>query len=124
MLMGLGMGLVMSPMSTAGMNAVEPSKAGVASGILTMSRMVGGTFGVAAMGALITGLGRAKIDDLLPGDARRAARSSWPTRSARAARGPAARWATPSTRPSSTRSTTACASAPPSPSSARCWPGC
>jgi MFS family permease len=67
MLMGLGMGLVMSPMSTAGMNAVEPSKAGVASGILTMSRMVGGTFGVAAMGALITGLGRAKIDELLPG---------------------------------------------------------
>ena len=64
--MGLGMGLVMSPMSTAGMNAVEPSKAGVASGILTMSRMVGGTFGVAAMGALITGLGKAKIDDLLP----------------------------------------------------------
>jgi hypothetical protein len=56
----------MSPMSTAGMNAVEPSKAGVASGILTMSRMVGGTFGVAAMGALITGLGKAKIDDLLP----------------------------------------------------------
>ena len=65
-LMGLGMGLVMSPMSTAGMNAVEPSKAGVASGILTMSRMVGGTFGVAAMGALITGLGKSKIDDLLP----------------------------------------------------------
>jgi EmrB/QacA subfamily drug resistance transporter len=66
MLMGLGMGLVMSPMSTAGMNAVEPTKAGVASGILTMSRMVGGTFGVAAMGALISGLGRSKIDDLLP----------------------------------------------------------
>jgi EmrB/QacA subfamily drug resistance transporter len=65
-LMGLGMGLVMSPMSTAGMNAVEPSKAGVASGVLTMSRMVGGTFGVAAMGALITGLGKSKIDSLLP----------------------------------------------------------
>jgi EmrB/QacA subfamily drug resistance transporter len=65
-LMGLGMGLVMSPMSTAGMNAVEPTKAGVASGILTMSRMVGGTFGVAAMGALISGLGRSKIDELLP----------------------------------------------------------
>jgi EmrB/QacA subfamily drug resistance transporter len=66
MLMGLGMGLVMSPMSTAGMNAVEPAKAGVASGILTMSRMVGGTFGVAAMGALITGLGKSKLDQLLP----------------------------------------------------------
>jgi EmrB/QacA subfamily drug resistance transporter len=66
MLMGLGMGLVMSPMSTAGMNAVEPSKAGVASGILSMARMVGGTFGVAVMGALITGLGKSKLDQLLP----------------------------------------------------------
>jgi MFS family permease len=65
-LMGLGMGLVMSPMSTAAMNAVEPTKAGVASGILSMSRMVGGTFGVAAMGALVTALGSNRIDDLLP----------------------------------------------------------
>jgi EmrB/QacA subfamily drug resistance transporter len=65
-LMGLGMGLVMSPMSTAAMNAVEHTKAGVASGILSMSRMVGGTFGVAAMGALVSGLGRGRIDDLLP----------------------------------------------------------
>ncbi len=65
-LLGLGMGLVMSPMSTAGMNAVEPSKAGVASGILSMSRMVGGTFGVAVMGALITGLGKSKLEQLLP----------------------------------------------------------
>ena len=65
-LMGLGMGLVMSPMSTAAMNAVEPAKAGVASGILSMSRMVGGTFGVAAMGALVTGLGKGRIDHLLP----------------------------------------------------------
>jgi EmrB/QacA subfamily drug resistance transporter len=65
-LMGLGMGLVMSPMSTAAMNAVEPTKAGVASGILSMSRMVGGTFGVAAMGALVSGLGKGRIDELLP----------------------------------------------------------
>jgi EmrB/QacA subfamily drug resistance transporter len=65
-LMGLGMGLVMSPMSTAAMNAVEPAKAGVASGILSMSRMVGGTFGVAAMGALVTGLGKGRIDSQLP----------------------------------------------------------
>jgi EmrB/QacA subfamily drug resistance transporter len=65
-LMGLGMGLVMSPMSTAAMNAVDRSKAGVASGIVSMSRMVGGTFGVAAMGALITGLGKSKLDGLLP----------------------------------------------------------
>jgi MFS family permease len=65
-LMGLGMGLVMSPMSTAAMNAVEHTKAGVASGILSMSRMVGGTFGVAAMGALVSGLGKSRIDTLLP----------------------------------------------------------
>jgi EmrB/QacA subfamily drug resistance transporter len=65
-LMGLGMGLVMSPMSTAAMNAVEQSKAGVASGILSMSRMVGGSFGVAAMGALITGLGKHRLGELLP----------------------------------------------------------
>jgi hypothetical protein len=64
--MGLGMGLIMSPMSTAAMNAVDPAKAGVASGVLSMSRMVGGTFGVAAMGALITGLGRHKLDETLP----------------------------------------------------------
>src|SRR3712207_7866267 len=46
MLMGAGMGLTMSPMTSAAMNAVEPTKAGVASGILSMSRMIGGTFGV------------------------------------------------------------------------------
>ena len=57
-LMGLGMGLVMSPMSTAAMNAVDRSKAGAASGVLSMSRMVGSTFGVAVMGALVTTIGR------------------------------------------------------------------
>jgi EmrB/QacA subfamily drug resistance transporter len=65
-LMGLGMGLTMAPMSTAAMNAVEPAKAGVASGILSMSRMVGGTFGVATLGALVTAVGRSRLGDLLP----------------------------------------------------------
>jgi EmrB/QacA subfamily drug resistance transporter len=65
-LMGLGIGLVMSPMSTAAMNAVDPSKAGAASGTLSMSRMVGGTFGVAVLGALVSGVGRSKLDELLP----------------------------------------------------------
>src|SRR5437868_4360057 len=41
-LMGGGMALGMSPMSTAAMNAVPATKAGVASGILSMNRMVGG----------------------------------------------------------------------------------
>ena len=52
-LMGVGIALVMSPMSTAAMNAVDQSKAGVASGILSMSRMVGGTLGVAVLGTFI-----------------------------------------------------------------------
>jgi EmrB/QacA subfamily drug resistance transporter len=52
-LMGVGIALVMSPMSTAAMNAVDQTKAGVASGILSMSRMVGGTLGVAVLGTFI-----------------------------------------------------------------------
>ncbi len=66
MLMGVGMGFVMSPMSLAAMNAVDRAKSGVASGILSMNRMVGGTFGVAILGALVATLGRSKIDELLP----------------------------------------------------------
>ncbi|HMD52628.1 MAG TPA: MFS transporter [Solirubrobacteraceae bacterium] len=65
-MMGVGMAFVMSPMSTAAMNSVEQTKAGVASGILSMNRMVGGTFGVAVLGAMVSTLGRSKIDELLP----------------------------------------------------------
>ena len=66
-LLGIGMALVMSPMSTAAMNSVSPDKAGVASGILSMSRMVGGTFGVAAIGALFQHLARNDLQDQLAG---------------------------------------------------------
>ncbi len=52
-LMGIGIALVMSPMSTAAMNAVDQSKAGVASGILSMNRMIGGVLGVAVLGTFI-----------------------------------------------------------------------
>jgi len=67
LLLGVGMGLVMSPMSTAAMNSVDPSKAGGASGILTMSRMVGGTFGVAAFGALFQVLSSSRLEERLAG---------------------------------------------------------
>jgi EmrB/QacA subfamily drug resistance transporter len=66
-IMGIGMALVMSPMSTAAMNAVAVEKAGVASGILSMSRMVGGTFGVAAIGALFQHLARNELQQNLAG---------------------------------------------------------
>ena len=54
-LMGIGVAMVISPMSTAAMNAVDVSKAGVASGIISMSRMIGGTFGIAVLGAVMQG---------------------------------------------------------------------
>jgi MFS family permease len=65
-MMGLGMGLVMSPMSTAAMNAVDRTKSGAASGVLSMSRMVGGSVGLSVMGALVTTIGRSKLDSSLP----------------------------------------------------------
>jgi EmrB/QacA subfamily drug resistance transporter len=65
-LMGLGIGLVMSPMSTAAMNSVDAQKAGVASGILNMTRMVGSTFGVAALGAIIASVGSSQLATRLP----------------------------------------------------------
>jgi EmrB/QacA subfamily drug resistance transporter len=66
MIMGVGMGLVMSPMSTAAMNAVDRTKAGVASGTLSMVRMVGGTFGVVALGALVAPIGPHDLVRALP----------------------------------------------------------
>jgi len=66
-LMGSGMALVMSPMSTAAMNAVANAKAGIASGILSMNRMVGGTFGVAVVGAVFQGAASSRVNDLLAG---------------------------------------------------------
>jgi EmrB/QacA subfamily drug resistance transporter len=60
-LMGIGMALVMSPMSTAAMNAVSVNKAGVASGILSMNRMIGGTFGVAVLGALFQSMSQNRL---------------------------------------------------------------
>jgi EmrB/QacA subfamily drug resistance transporter len=65
--LGVGIALTMSPMSTAAMNSVNIAKAGVASGILSMSRMVGGSLGVAVTGALFANFARARLDHLLNG---------------------------------------------------------
>src|SRR6185312_4872105 len=64
-MMGLGIGLTMSPMSTAAMNAVHVTKSGLASGLLSMSRMVGGTFGVAVLGAIFQGHSSSSLDSAL-----------------------------------------------------------
>ena len=55
MLLGIGIALTMSPMTSAAMNAVAVEKAGVASGVLSMFRMVGGSLGVAVTGAIFQG---------------------------------------------------------------------
>ena len=69
MVLGVGIALTMSPMSTAAMNAVQVTKAGVASGILSMSRMVGGSLGVAVTGALFQTLFRNRVNQLVDGTA-------------------------------------------------------
>ena len=51
-LLGIGIAMTMSPMTSAAMNAVPVQKAGVASGVLSMFRMVGGSLGVAVTGAI------------------------------------------------------------------------
>jgi MFS family permease len=76
-MMGLGVGLTMSPMSAAAMNAVNEAKAGVASGILSMSRMVGGTFGVAAVGALFQTLADHRLGAKLAGLPISGAQKEW-----------------------------------------------
>jgi EmrB/QacA subfamily drug resistance transporter len=64
-LLGIGIALTMSPMSTAAMNAVDVTKAGVASGVLSMGRMVGGSLGVAVTGALFQGAFTNRLDQLM-----------------------------------------------------------
>jgi len=51
---GSGMALVMTPMTAAAMSAVPVDKAGVGSGMLNTFRQVGGSFGIAIMGAILT----------------------------------------------------------------------
>ena len=58
MLLGIGIALTMSPMTSAAMNAVSVEKAGIASGVLSMFRMIGGSLGVAVTGAIFQGVGR------------------------------------------------------------------
>jgi EmrB/QacA subfamily drug resistance transporter len=75
-LLGIGIALTMSPMTSAAMNAVAVEKAGIASGVLSMFRMVGGSLGVAVTGAIFQGLIRSKLDSDLAGTGVSAAQRS------------------------------------------------
>jgi EmrB/QacA subfamily drug resistance transporter len=50
---GVGIALVMTPSSAAAMKAVPVDKAGVGSGVLNAFRQVGGSVGIALMGAIV-----------------------------------------------------------------------
>jgi EmrB/QacA subfamily drug resistance transporter len=52
---GLGMGLTMTPVTAAAMSAVAVDKAGVGSAVLNSARQVGGSLGIAVMGAIVAG---------------------------------------------------------------------
>jgi EmrB/QacA subfamily drug resistance transporter len=67
MLLGIGIAMTMSPMTSAAMNAVPVQKAGVASGVLSMFRMVGGSLGVAITGAIFQALVSSQLGTLLTG---------------------------------------------------------
>ena len=67
MLLGIGIAMTMSPMTSAAMNAVPVQKAGIASGVLSMFRMVGGSLGIAVTGAIFQGLVSSRLDTLLSG---------------------------------------------------------
>jgi len=62
-LMGVGMGFAISPLSTVAMGAVERTKAGVASGVLNMMRQLGGVFGIALLGAIFANRSHAHVVD-------------------------------------------------------------
>ncbi len=53
-IMGIGMGLTMAPMTAAVMSTVPPQRSGMASATTNTSREVGGVFGIALLGAILT----------------------------------------------------------------------
>jgi EmrB/QacA subfamily drug resistance transporter len=52
---GVGMGMTMTPVTAAAMSAVAVDKAGVGSAVLNSARQVGGSLGIAVMGAIVAG---------------------------------------------------------------------
>lgn len=56
LLFGIALGLVYAPMSNAAMAAMPPEKAGIASGVLAMVRLLAGALTVAVAGAIFQGV--------------------------------------------------------------------
>jgi MFS family permease len=54
LLIAIGMGFSFVPISIAALAGVEPSEAGLASGLITTSQQIGGALGIAALSAIAT----------------------------------------------------------------------
>jgi EmrB/QacA subfamily drug resistance transporter len=67
-LLGIGIAMTMSPMTSAAMNAVPVQKAGIASGVLSMFRMVGGSLGIAVTGAIFQSLASSRLEETAPAE--------------------------------------------------------
>jgi len=67
MMMGFGMASTMAPMTAAVMNAVGPERAGLGSATTNTSREVGGVFGIALLGTLLTTKLRSSLGTAIAG---------------------------------------------------------
>jgi hypothetical protein len=66
-IMGHGMGATMAPMTAAVMNAVGHERAGLGSAMTNTSREVGGVFGIALLGTILTTRLKSAIEPALSG---------------------------------------------------------
>ena len=66
---GIGIGVFQSPNNSAVMGAVPPNRLGVASGLLSVTRTLGQTAGIAALGALWASRVAQRVGGILPGGA-------------------------------------------------------
>jgi EmrB/QacA subfamily drug resistance transporter len=55
-MLGAGIALTMPALSGAAMSAVDPTKSGIASGVLNSARQIGGAVGIAVMGSVVAKL--------------------------------------------------------------------
>ena len=63
-LFGIGLGLTFAPVSGVGVSALPEDKAGEASGVINMSRYVGGAVGVAVIASVTAGVAASRLGDL------------------------------------------------------------
>ncbi len=59
---GIGMAAAMAPVTAAAMSSVRPDKAGVGSAVLNSARQVGGSLGIAIMGAIVAAGATSALD--------------------------------------------------------------